>query len=114
VTLNSPASSCVQTSEVSHAAGTDVAPVRAYPNPFRDDVSVEFGVPTGALVRMEVFDVQGRRVFATGAVYFPSGRHVLKWDGRNDHGNAPPKGTYRVRISGRGFEATRSVILLNR
>jgi hypothetical protein len=81
-------------------AGHDVAPTLAWPNPFRDQVSIAFSLSVAAAVRMEVFDVAGRRVWASPARPLESGRHTLVWNGRTEAGTSARGGIYFLRVRG--------------
>ena len=86
---------------------------RVLPNPFRDRVELGFSLPTAGLVRVEVFDVDGRCVRAESAVYLPAGSERVTWDGRDNDGRRAPSGSYLIRVAGRGFELHRRVVLLD-
>jgi flagellar hook assembly protein FlgD len=83
------------------------------PNPFRDRVEIGFSLPTAGLVRVEVFDVQGRCVRTEPEVYLPAGNERVTWDGRGNDGTREPRGSYSIRVAGRGFEIHRRVVLLD-
>jgi hypothetical protein len=89
------------------------APPLAWPNPFREQVSIAFSLPARALVRMEVFDVAGRRVWASPIRRLESGRHTLIWNGRTDAGTAARGGIYFLRVRGPGVAVSRSVVRAN-
>ena len=48
-----------------------------YPNPLSSAVRIEFELPTGGIVRTQVFDLLGRRVFETAEAPFAAGPHGL-------------------------------------
>ncbi|MFN0152450.1 MAG: FlgD immunoglobulin-like domain containing protein [bacterium] len=81
------------------------------PNPFRDVTSIAFDLSrvTGA-VRLEVFDVAGRRVrlLLDGV---PSGeRAEAQWDGANDFGEPMPAGSYFFRLDASGRIDSKKVV----
>jgi hypothetical protein len=79
----------------------DVKLYRPAPNPFRGDSRFRYSVPAeGAPVRIEVFDVAGRRVRELVSGTRPAGVHEAVWDGRDGEGRAVPAGVYfyRARI----------------
>jgi len=61
-------------------------------------------------VRVEVFDVRGRRVRGLIDQDMSAGDHVLAWDGRTDGGRPAPSGVYFYRIDGPGVMGTRRVV----
>jgi arabinogalactan endo-1,4-beta-galactosidase len=68
--------------------------VRAYPNPFNPVTTLEFELSRSSPVTVEVFDVFGRRVRFLLDGDYPAGRWTVKWDGRNDAGDAVSSGLY--------------------
>jgi hypothetical protein len=88
-----------------------VPPALAWPNPFTNQVSIVFNLPAAMPVRMEVFDVTGRRVWASALTFLGPGRQCLVWDGRGTDGDGPATaGTYLVRVRGPGITASRTVV----
>ncbi|MEQ9103264.1 MAG: T9SS type A sorting domain-containing protein [Rhodothermales bacterium] len=47
-----------------------------YPNPFSKQLTVSFDLPTAMEIRIEVFDMLGRRVWTEEATRLPAGRHT--------------------------------------
>jgi flagellar hook assembly protein FlgD len=47
---------------------------------------------------LDVFDVAGRRLRGLVAERRAAGRHDIRWDGRDDRGQALGAGTYFVRL----------------
>ena len=87
--------------------------IRAWPNPFSDRVQMEFALPAGAWVRMQVCDISGRMVRDLGSGFLPGGSHGLTWDGRTSDGGRVREGIYFVEVKGPGFVFCRSVVRLN-
>lgn len=69
------------------------------PNPSRGVVTFELALPVAAPLEVSIFDVNGRRVRALERTFAPAGTRALRWDGRDDSGNATPAGLYFVRAS---------------
>ena len=69
-----------------------------YPNPFRARTTLEFTLPERGDVRLVVYDVLGRRVRTLVDQSYDAGRHVVRWDGRNDTGQAVASGIYLGRL----------------
>jgi len=64
-----------------------------YPNPFNQDVEVEFVLPTTSAVRLGVYDINGRRMAVLAEGRYGTGQHRLKW-----HPQSLPAGIYAVRL----------------
>jgi len=71
------------------------------PNPARGDVRFALAVPAPMRVRVDVFDLAGRRVATLLDETLSPGEHALGWDGRSDGARAPA-GRYRVRWLAQG------------
>ncbi len=81
------------------------------PNPFTDATRIAFGLPRTGDVRLEIFDVQGRRVRSLVNGHLAAGLHDLTWDGRNS-GRAPvPGGIYFYRLDQGGQTIVRRMIV---
>lgn len=94
-----------------------VAPLRALlgpsrPNPFRTLTTLDFTLGRQGDVRVEVFDVRGRRVRTLMSGMHPAGRHTLRWDGRGADGERLASGTYFVRLVTEGHVDSRKIQLL--
>jgi len=88
------------------AAPAALALGRLSPNPFNPRLRIPFDVPApGADVRIEVFDVSGRRLRTLLDAPVAPGRHAVIWDGRSDGGSRAASGLYfvRMRADGRTF-----------
>ncbi|MEO5617583.1 MAG: choice-of-anchor B family protein [Candidatus Eisenbacteria bacterium] len=67
------------------------------PNPSRGDVTMELAIPQAALLAVEIFDVNGRRVRSLERGIAPAGARTLRWDGRDESGEQVQAGLYFVR-----------------
>jgi hypothetical protein len=72
-------------------------------------VLLESDAPVSA--RLEVFDLQGRRVRTLADRAFERGAHVLAWDGRDEHGRVLGRGVYFVRLVAAGATRTAKVVV---
>jgi hypothetical protein len=70
----------------------------AYPNPFNPATRVAFELPAAGAVRLEVFDLQGRRVAVLHDGPLAAGRHELEWRGRDENGASVAGGVYLARV----------------
>lgn len=70
------------------------------PNPSSGHTTIRVAVASPAgLVRIEIFDVSGRRLKVLADRSFQAGSHEFSWDGRRDDGSEAPSGLYFVRGS---------------
>lgn len=67
------------------STGTLIPPAAAqlyqnYPNPFNYVTAISFEIPSTSRVKLEVFDLLGRRVVTLADEYRPAGRHTVLFD----------------------------------
>lgn len=85
--------------QAGHAPLPAIFYARMVPNPARGSATfiMQAGRPlTG--VRVEIFDLAGRKVTAVGVGDLPTGVHSVSWDDRSDAGAPLPSGVYFYRI----------------
>lgn len=80
------------------------------PNPFGEMTSVRWELSSAARVRVDVFDVRGRRVTTLLDAARPAGAGEVGWTGRDDRGQAVAGGVYFVRVRAMGEAHTRRVV----
>ena len=84
------------------------------PNPFGGVTGIQFDLPIGAVVRLEIFDSQGRRLETLANQYFPPGYHAVNWDpASSTRGHLGP-GVYFYRIQAGRFRDQKKMVLLTR
>jgi len=74
----------------------------AVPNPFRGRAAIRFRAPQAGRVRLEVFDLTGRRVRTLLDREIEAGWKEVWWAGLDDANAALPSGMYLVRLEGFG------------
>ncbi|HUF08955.1 MAG TPA: PQQ-binding-like beta-propeller repeat protein [Rhodothermales bacterium] len=67
--------------ELPEALGTVPKILGAYPDPFRSQASIRYVLPESGVVRIDVFDVRGRRVAVPLDGVQQAGEHVVIFDG---------------------------------
>lgn len=68
--------------------------LEAYPNPFEDQVTLEYDLMEPGEVRVEVMDALGRSHGIIRSGREGAGRHRITWDGRSTDGQRLPSGMY--------------------
>jgi len=82
------------------------------PNPARTSTRFELSLPQAAPVRVEAFDLSGRRVRSLLDGFHAAGRADVIWDLRNDHGLPVEAGVYLIRAVLPGKTVThRSIVV---
>ncbi|MDY0108330.1 MAG: T9SS type A sorting domain-containing protein, partial [Candidatus Krumholzibacteria bacterium] len=84
----------------------------AYPNPFNPSTTVVFTLPRQSRVRIDLFDVSGRRLRTLVDEVRGPGRHEAVWDGTGQDGRGISSGVYFARLRADGFEQTRKLTLV--
>ncbi|MBC8424295.1 hypothetical protein H8E07_09250, partial [bacterium] len=81
-----------------HAEGLPALPAGrlhpAAPNPFNPRTTLRFELTRGGDVRLDVYDLDGRRVRTLVDGYLPAGEHRAIWAGRDDGGRPLSSGPY--------------------
>jgi hypothetical protein len=85
---------------------------RAAPNPFRGTTTIAYAVPTKDHIRIEVFDVTGRKVKTLLDRSIDPGFHTILWDGRDEKSRVAAAGVYFVKMRSSTFEQSRGLTLL--
>jgi len=88
-------------------APTTLTFARPHPNPAFGQVALRFGLPQRTHVKLDVFDIMGRRVRSLADGTRAPGWYELSWDGGLDSGQKAAAGLYFVRFEamGRVFRA---------
>ena len=84
----------------------------AYPNPFRQQVTLTYGLPEATDVTLEVYDILGRRVRVLVEGRQEAGTHQTQWDGRNSAGQPVASGLYIGRLTADGTSHTQKMTLV--
>lgn len=69
------------------------------PNPARDHVEFRVRVDAPGTLRLEVFDVRGRRLKGWLSESVTAGERTVAWDFRTAEGRVTPAGSYLVRLT---------------
>jgi len=82
-----------------------------YPNPFNPSTTIAYELRSPAHVRLEVYDLVGRRVRALVNESQREGRYAVKWYGDDEGGSKLASGMYVARLQVAGQVAIRKMIL---
>ena len=82
------------------------------PNPFAASTTFRFDLPRSETVRLDVFDLGGRRVATVLNAWMPAGRHSLDWNSRDANGSPVLPGAYVYRILAGSFRTQRKLVVL--
>jgi hypothetical protein len=82
------------------------------PNPLSNRTLIRFDLPQAGHVRLDVFDVAGRRVRSLVREDREVGRYAVPWNGLDDNGRRVPSGIYLYRLLAGEFADTRRMVLI--
>ncbi|MBN2070142.1 MAG: BNR-4 repeat-containing protein [Candidatus Krumholzibacteriota bacterium] len=86
---------------------------RVWPNPFCEQVNIEYHLDTSGRISIELFDAAGRRVRTLARDLFVSdGYQTAQWDGNSDTGQKAASGVYFLRISGKSGKAHAKIVII--
>jgi hypothetical protein len=78
-----------------------------YPNPFNPATVIAYALPEAAHVRLDVFDVTGRRVAVLVDGVQPAGAHTARFEARD-----LASGVYLYRLQAGAFVQTKPMVLM--
>ncbi len=84
----------------------------ARPNPFPSATSLRFALADAGPVRLEIFDVSGRRVATLVDGPLPAGEHSVRWSGLTGAGSGVPSGIYYSRLTTIARSTTEKLVLM--
>jgi hypothetical protein len=83
-----------------------------YPNPFNATTNISFELPRRDHIRIEIFDMLGRKVRTLTDDAYEAGSHQISWDGTSDTGESSSSGLYFYSLKSSEFEQTRKMLML--
>ncbi len=107
--LTTPPNPIQPTSVINEATGTSY--LLAYPNPFDQQVNIDYYLETESEVSLQIYDIQGRAVRSLTNAQLQQGRQSLSWDGRNDSGSDLSNGLYLIYLKAGDKISTHKVML---
>ena len=86
---------------------------RNAPNPFNPMTMIKYELPVdGRMVRLEIFNISGKRIRTLVSETQSAGYHEVMWNGKDEQGVQPGSGVYLIRLVTRHETVIRSVLLL--
>jgi hypothetical protein len=83
-----------------------------YPNPFNLNTTIAFSLPAESNVKLEIFDILGRKIKTLINENYIQGTHSIDWDGRDNTGRIVSSGVYFCRIESACGIKTRKMLLI--
>lgn len=85
--------------------------LRAFPNPFNPQVTIELKVQSATTATLAIHDLGGRRLQTLMTGELEAGLRTFRWDGRDRAGQQLPSGIYLVRLQTSGGSAVQKLVL---
>jgi len=83
-----------------------------YPNPFNLVTHIRYALPQTSEVRIDIYDLLGRKVRSLDLGRQGAGYKTVAWDGKNERGEAVASGVYFYRLKAGEFVQSRKMTLL--
>ena len=90
----------------------DPIQVTIRPNPFNPTTTISYVLPEQSILRLTVFDIQGREVMTLQDESKPAGRYEVQWNGLDQSGNPVSTGVYFVRLQAGDYSRTIKMVIL--
>ncbi len=94
------------------SAMTNHINVSNYPNPFTKYTTIEFTITRQSKVRLDIFNITGKRVKTLYDQKATPGKYSFSWDGKDNSGAELPAGIYLYRLDIQYETATRKMMML--
>ncbi|WP_456408062.1 family 43 glycosylhydrolase [Caldithrix abyssi] len=78
--------------------GVNYRLLRCYPNPFNNQIKIEFELPASRFTNIDILDRQGRRIKTLWSSFTAKGKHAFQWLGDNGRGQMVSSGVYFCRV----------------
>ena len=112
-TLTTPVTEIASLAPATPVAAADIA-LAVAPNPVFRSTRFAFTLGREADVRLDVFDLSGRRVATPFAGAAPAGTTTIEWSRSNGDAGPVPAGVYFARLQGAGQAQVARLVLLGR
>ena len=87
--------------------------VNCYPNPFMDNLTVDFSISETQRITIDILNVKGQVLEVLDDNYFIQGKHSVVWDGNISGLGNITGNIYYCRIRGAKFSQTIKIIKIN-
>jgi hypothetical protein len=85
----------------------------AFPNPFTDQISLQYSINAEANVSLEIVDILGRQILKSSLGKQAEGFHNFEWKSTDSNGNKVSSGVYFYKIKANNFSYEGKIIKQN-
>ena len=104
-----PLQTFVETLDLSYS---EIAIAGNYPNPFNPDTIIEFVSPYDSVVNLIVYNIIGQKVCTLLSENVTTGRHSIRWDGKNEQGQDVSSGVYIAGLKSGSTRVSHQMLLV--
>lgn len=79
------------------------------PNPFSDNLNINYYLPSDTYIELSVYDVMGRKITILESGNRKQGLYTIDWNGKNAEGNDLAGGLYIMKLSANNRSITRII-----
>jgi hypothetical protein len=83
-----------------------------YPNPFNPVTTINYSLPRRSKVKIEIFNILGRKVITLFEDSKPAGDYQITWDGNDSNSQKVSTGIYFYRFKAGDYVETKKMLLL--
>ncbi|NQV19106.1 MAG: T9SS type A sorting domain-containing protein [Armatimonadetes bacterium] len=84
-----------------------------YPNPFNPETTINFALKDAGNVRIEIFNIKGKKVCTLMDGHLEADFHSIVWNGKDDSNKTVSSGIYFYKMNaGEKYTSTRKMILM--
>ncbi len=83
-----------------------------FPNPFNPSTSIDYTLNTTGKVKLEIYNILGKKVKTLVNSKIVAGAHSIQWDGTNAAGKLVPSGVYFYKLEMDNMVQTRKMMLI--
>ncbi|HEX9974794.1 MAG TPA: FlgD immunoglobulin-like domain containing protein, partial [bacterium] len=83
-----------------------------YPNPFNPETEIRYQLPENCQVSLLVHNLLGQQIRTLVDKQQPAGFHSIRWDGKDDQGQAVTSGVYLYLMIAKQFRRVEKMLLL--
>lgn len=83
-----------------------------YPNPFNPVTQIKYSIKEQGLVKLEIYDIRGRKVKELVNETRAAGNHSETWLGRDEKGNSVGSGIYFYKLRVGRYTSTKKMLLM--
>ena len=97
---------------VERLGGLKSVTANVYPNPFNPSTTISYDLPSSGHVELKVLDIFGREIAVLKDGNESSGRHYVRWNGKNRYGNSVASGMYFYQLIFQGKQSVGKLLLM--